>query len=76
MGCSPWGRKESGTTEQVTLKSLSNEYTMLLYYFVNTSSKTNTMFIYFGIQYFVFIFYDSMNIHHCFFFLVFFLIEM
>ena len=46
MGCSPWGRKESGTTEQVTLKSLSNEYTMLSYIILLIQAVKQTLCLY------------------------------
>ena len=37
VGCSPWGRKESGTTERLTLTYL---YWNTYYYYVGTSNRS------------------------------------
>ena len=40
MGCSPWGRKESGTTEQLTLNTYATGYVRMLSYSVRLTLWT------------------------------------
>ena len=46
MGFSPWSHKESGMTEQLTLKSLSNEHTVLSYIILLIQAVKQTLCLY------------------------------